>query len=257
MKSAATLPVPSHIIRLREGLMSHPVYREVQDLASLRLFMQHHVFAVWDFMSLLKRLQRDLTGLTVPWYPRPHPRFVRLVNEIVLGEESDLDGQGGYLSHFELYRAAMVECGADTELIDAWIRGLQGGGDFRRSLAALPLPPSVRAFVSTSLRFALEAPTWSVAAAFFYGREEIIPDMFRQLLLHLGEDAPVHRFRYYLERHIAVDSTQHGPWAAELLQALIDGDREREAASWEAAQEALMARAALWDGVVEAIGQPR
>ena len=67
----------------RAALLAHPIYARVNDLAALRAFMQHHVFAVWDFMSLLKSLQRRLTSLEVPWLPPEDPEAARLVNEIV------------------------------------------------------------------------------------------------------------------------------------------------------------------------------
>ena len=94
---------------LRDQLFNHEVYRSIKTPDDLRTFMEHHVFAVWDFMSLLKALQRHLTGVTIPWLPQGDRNARRLINEIVLDEESDEDGEGGYISHFELYRAAMVQ----------------------------------------------------------------------------------------------------------------------------------------------------
>lgn len=111
---------------LRAELLGHPVYHEIDRPDSLRLFMSHLVFAVWDFMSLLKVLQRRLCSVEVPWLPAPDPDASRLVNEIVSAEESDDDGQGGFLSHFELYRRAMTRCGATTAPIDDFLTELRG-----------------------------------------------------------------------------------------------------------------------------------
>src|SRR6478735_771827 len=106
---------------LRKKLLDHPVYARIADVDAVRTFMEHHVFAVWDFMSLLKALQQRLTCVTVPWTPQGHRLSRRLINEIVLEEESDEDTRGGYISHFELYRAAMKQCGADTSRVDAFL----------------------------------------------------------------------------------------------------------------------------------------
>jgi hypothetical protein len=118
---------------LEDALLGHPVYRVINSLAALRLFMEHHVFAVWDFMSLLKALQARLCCVGVPWLPATDSQATRFINEIVLAEESDEDSQGGYLSHFGLYLRAMTRCGADTKTIDSFL------GEIRKGSSVLPL----------------------------------------------------------------------------------------------------------------------
>src|SRR5262245_49472766 len=111
----------------RARLLAHPLYTRIDGLESLRVFQEHHVFAVWDFMSLLKALQRHLTCVDVPWTPRASTTAARFVNEIVLGEESDELEPGRCVSHFELYRAAMRETGARTDSVDLFIAQVAAG----------------------------------------------------------------------------------------------------------------------------------
>ncbi len=87
---------------LRAALLDHPLYADVASIADLRRFMEDHVFAVWDFMSLLKRLQQDVTCTRVPWFPANNARAARLINDIVIGEETDVDPDGTYVSHLDL-----------------------------------------------------------------------------------------------------------------------------------------------------------
>lgn len=247
------ITLPDQVHRLRHKLLSHPLYASIQSLDALHVYMQHHVFAVWDFMSLLKRLQQDLTGVRVPWVPGPDPRFARFLNEIVLAEESDEDGQGSYDSHFGLYLSAMRESGANTRPIMAFITGVRAGQAPMRLLEQIAVPPSVSQFVQTSLDLALRGATHEVAAAFFYGREDIIPDMFRNMVQTLSATARLERFLYYLNRHIEVDSDHHGPMARQLLADLIGSDTKREAEAKEAASRSLKSRIQLWDGVLQEI----
>ena len=241
---------------IREQLLAHPMYGRIDTAERTRIFMQHHVFAVWDFMSLLKRLQNDLTCVEVPWIPRPQPLYTRFINDIVLGEECDEDGAGGFISHFDLYVAAMVESGADVRPIQRFVADIRNGSPALEALDRAELPPSVHNFVRTTLDIAQNAGTHEVSAAFFYGREDIIPGMFSELLREgRAGDPSAQRLNYYLERHIMLDGDQHGPLAQQILDHLCGGDavRERQAAS--AATRAIQARIALWDGVVEEIAR--
>lgn len=115
---------------LRQEIINHKVYAAIKDVDDLKIFMQHHVFAVWDFMSLLKTLQNNLTCTSVPWFPKGLGTTRQLINEIVVGEESDIDIFGNRKSHFEMYLDAMKQCGADTSQIEKFTSSLKFSGDF-------------------------------------------------------------------------------------------------------------------------------
>ena len=240
------------IARLRKELVSHPIYAEVDRLESLRVFMKYHVFAVWDFMSLLKALQRAVTCVEVPWVPAGNPKVRRFVNEIVLGEESDEDGRGGYLSHFELYCQAMEQCGADLRPVQRFLKELQGGRGWERALDRAGAPECVVQFVGNTLEVALSGKPHCIAAAFFFGREDVIPDMFRALVATIHrESAPnLERFLYYVDRHIELDGDHHGPLARQMVTQLCDNNRVFHQEAVEAALRSLRSRVELWDGVL-------
>jgi hypothetical protein len=151
---------------LRSALLNHPIYAEVNSLIKLREFMQMHVFAVWDFMSLVKRLERELTSNSLPWTPPRSARLARFTNEVILGEETDL-GPDGTISHFELYLRAMDEVGADTTLIRRFTAQVSLGESWEKLLEDFDLPSGVRHFVSETLGCALHGSIVEVASAFF------------------------------------------------------------------------------------------
>lgn len=235
----------------QDRLARHPLFAELRSLEDLRAFMEWHVFAVWDFLSLLKRLQRDLTCVTLPWTPPANPRAARLINEIVLGEESDLTPDGGALSHFELYLAAMREVGADTARVDAFLDCLAQGVALEAAIARAGVPAAVATFMRATLRTAQQGSIDQVLGSFFHGRENVIPRMFSGLLATWGvtrEAAPL--FVYYLDRHIALDGEEHGPAAERLIAELVGEDAVRQEALLSAALAALKQRGQLWDGLL-------
>lgn len=239
---------------LKRQLAEHLLYGAINSMERLGVFMEHHVYAVWDFMALAKRLQQELTCVGIPWTPRPSPGFARLINEIVLDEESDEDGRGGYASHFELYLAAMREVGADTRPIEQVVAAVAHGQPPEEALATGGAPPAAQTFVSHTLTIARQAPLHGVAAAFFYGREDLIPTLFSALMTQWRMDGrPVERFVYYLERHIEVDGDKHGPMVRHLLEALCEGQSNRVDASRDIAQRVMRARLAFWDAIYQAM----
>lgn len=277
---ADTALAPSRATRLlgetapaRRRVLAHPMYRMLTEPGDVRVFMEHHVFAVWDFMSLLTVLQRHLTCVTVPWTPRGRPELRRLVNEIVLTEESDLTGVGPR-SHFELYIEAMDAAGADTAPVLCFLDLLGDGVPLPEAVQLCGAPPAAAAFVRQTWRIVEHAPLHCVAAAFALGREELVPRMFEHVLAapeptpgpgpgpapdpaHGDGGADFGLFAEYLRRHIEVDGDEHGPMALRLLEELcgLQPRRWRECAG--TVSVVLRSRAALWDAVAEAIGERR
>ncbi len=107
------------VSELRLEVTKHPLFFRKWSLETLKIVMEHHVVAVWDFMALAKTLQKGLTCMDVPWMPPAVPESARIINEIILAEESDKIESIGFIgSHFELYLAAMDEVGAKTDAIE-------------------------------------------------------------------------------------------------------------------------------------------
>lgn len=242
---------------LRLALLNHPVYAEVDSLRKLQEFMQMHVFAVWDFMSLVKRLQSELTCNRLPWIPSLQAKIARFTNEVVLGEETDLGLDGAPISHFELYLRAMDEVGADTTQIRGFTAQLALGAHWEEALQEISIAPGVREFVTETLDCAMHGTIVEVAAYFFFGREDVIPEMFERLLRlwdNAGQQVP--HFCYYLRRHIELDGDSHGPWSREMLTTLAG----RGESNWQeatcAAHRAIASRIQLWDNVQASLRTP-
>lgn len=212
--------------------------------------MESHVFAVWDFMTLTKRLQQDLTCVQLPWLPPADPQTARLINEIVLGEESDIHPRQGHCSHFELYLEAMTEVGASTSAIKRFIALLRQGREANTALREVEPPPGVARFVSATLHMALNAPTHCVAAAFLHGREHVIPAMFERLLQtddFIRLQAPT--LCDYLKRHIELDTQDHGPAAQQLLERLVSANPAYPQQADDTALAAVQSRITFWNEV--------
>ena len=239
---------------VRQRMVEHPVFSAIRDIHALRIFMEAHVFAVWDFMSLVKRLQRDLTCIEVPWLPPRDRQAAQLINQIVLGEETDFGPSGEPISHLELYLGAMREIGANTLGFERFQTTLAQGASLADAFDGAAVAPFIREFTGYTLQIASSAPSLAVMASFFYGREDVIPRMFSNLLekWRISEgQAPM--FVYYLKRHIEVDSDEHGPAAKAILAAATADDPRRELEVQDAARQSIQARIRLWDGLLASL----
>lgn len=238
-------------------IVKHPLYAQIQTLEHVQIFMQHHVYAVWDFMSLLKSLQQNLTCTTTPWLPKGSAETRFLINEIVVGEESDVDMNGIRKSHFEMYLDAMEQAGADTTLIHRLIESIPNGMTVETALEALPLPTSVKEFVQFTFRQIAENKPHVLSAIFTFGREDLIPDMFMALVNDLNQRFPekIAAFKYYLDRHIEVDGDHHSHLALQMTSELCGNDENKWEEAAQASMEALRLRNNLWTGVLEEITQ--
>lgn len=215
--------------------------------------MESHVFAVWDFMCLLKALQRVVTCVEMPWVPRGDPETRRLINEIVLGEESDTLPGGGCASHFELYLQAMTRAGADTKPIKTFIEKLEAGHLVHVALEHARAPKGAAEFVLNTIDIVHIGKPHCVAAAFALGREEVIPSMFTEIVSSIEAQDELRLFRFYLDRHIELDGDEHSILASKMLANLCGDDAVRWKEATEIAIASLQSRSLLWDSVWESL----
>jgi hypothetical protein len=236
---------------LRDQLSNHPLYRTLTSVGRIATFMEHHVYAVWDFMSLLKALQRGFTCVELPWVPRGNPDTRYLINEIVIGEESDVNRHGVRMSHFEMYCGAMRCLGASTASIDGFVLNVANGMDVRAALAEAQAPAASARFVSATMDVVTTGALHEVAAVFTFGREDVIPNMFLGMLDHVPTDdaTRLDDLRYYLQRHIDVDGDHHGPLALQMVEQVINNDEQKFKQALVAARTALQHRIELWDAI--------
>jgi len=247
-----SLQLQDQISDARAKLLAHPVYAQINDINGLKNFTEFHVYAVWDFMSLLKSLQMGLTCVSLPWMPFGTANTRFLINEIVTGEESDVDEAGNRISHFELYLQAMEQMGASTSEINSLIIQLKAGKSIEDSIEVANLPKNVKTFLKYTFEIAQNAPLHIKAAVFTFGREDLIPDMFTQILnkIYSAHPEKVSIFKYYIERHIEVDGGHHSQLALEMVAELCGEDDQKWAEATAASIKSLEVRAGLWDAII-------
>ena len=247
--------VAASVAPLQQAVVDHRLYAQMQTVSDVAVFLEHHVFAVWDFMSLLKSLQADLTRVSPPWYPVGDGRIRRFINELVLEEESDHVG-GRYISHLELYIEGMKQAGANPEPVTRLMRDATSIVDTEGGFASFG---EAGRFIEQTWRFIHGGSLAERAGAFTFGREAMIPAMFPQIVARLDAHQPgrLALFRTYLERHIELDGDSHGPMAFHLLDTVCGDDDRAWAAAQAAAERALQARLALWDAIADRIDRSR
>lgn len=240
----------------KDALIQHSLYQKVQTIADLHVFLEQHIYAVWDFMSLLKALQIKLTCTSTPWMPIGNPALRYLINEIVVAEETDLAMDGSRQSHFEMYLDAMQQCGASTANITSFLDTVQRTQNIFVAIKSADLHPKVKEFLSFTFRVIEEGKAHTIAAAFTFGREDLIPSMFTEILRNFQTNFPetnLSKLIYYFERHIELDADEHGPMAMQMITELCGSDAQKWQEVAQTSAEALDKRLGLWNAIEEKI----
>ena len=250
--------IENEIETLKVQLINHSLYKMMESQEDLQIFMEHHVYAVWDFMSLVKKLQLDLTTTTLPWVPSDTPSAGRLINEIVWGEETDINKDGLPMSHFEMYLESMDQVGASTQAMKHFLSTLHASTTIQHHIESTKLPSYIKEFLKFTFEVIESNKTHVVAAVFTFGREDLIPDMFIEMIRNINNDSnlDLSHLIYYLERHIEVDAGEHGPMALKMIQELCGDDPVKWEEALEASKAALYHRVSLWDGIADLILKP-
>ena len=248
--------INSKIQSHKDLLLHHSLYEKVKTIDDLHLFLENHIYAVWDFMSLLKALQQKLTCTTTPWFASSNPETRYLINEIVLAEESDLSFNGKRLSHFEMYIEAMQSCGANTKEVQAFLQKVVENKNIFITIKQSNLHSNIKSFLDFTFKIIEEGKTHKIAAAFTFGREDLIPNMFTAILKNFQKNFPetnLSELIYYFERHIELDTDEHGPMAMQMITELCKEDPIKWAEVEEIAIQSLEKRVGLWDAIEEKI----
>ena len=248
--------INSKIQSHKDLLLHHSLYEKVKTIDDLHLFLENHIYAVWDFMSLLKALQQKLTCTTTPWFASSNPETRYLINEIVLAEESDLSFNGKRLSHFEMYIEAMQSCGANTKEVQAFLQKVVENKNIFITIKQSNLHSNIKSFLDFTFKIIEEGKTHKIAAAFTFGREDLIPNMFTAILKNFQKNFPetnLSELIYYFERHIELDTDEHGPMAMQMITELCKEDPVKWAEVEEIAIQSLEKRVGLWDAIEEKI----
>ncbi|TRX21339.1 DUF3050 domain-containing protein [Flavobacterium franklandianum] len=240
----------------KELLLQHSLYNKVKTIADLNCFLENHIYAVWDFMSLLKALQSKLTCTTTPWFATKNPETRYLINEIVLAEESDLTMDGRRQSHYEMYIEAMESSRANTTGIEHFLSEVNSIRNIFVAIKKSNLHPNIKAFLDFTFRVIDQGKSHEIAAAFTFGREDLIPSMFTVILKNFQVNFPdtdLSKLIYYFERHIELDADEHGPMAMKMITELCGTDQQKWTEVEEISILALEKRIGLWDAIEEQI----
>jgi len=255
MENKYLLDIEKELSTLKIKLNEHPIYEKINTIEGLRIFMEHHVYASWDSMSLLKNLQKSLSSNTIYWINSKHKIATRYINELMLEEESDMDPDGNPISHFELYLKSMEEVGANTTDIKKFLNAINTGNGINFAINKVSLPKHISDFLNTTFDIIKSDSSPKVASSVYFARENLIPVIFPGFLDSL-KNIDINKFRlfrFYLDRHIFLDSGTHSKWSRETLISICGNNKEKWKEARKSALDSIYARIKLWDGITDSI----
>ena len=246
-----TNSVIDHIKDSQKSLVNHKIYDNIKTIDDLKLFMENHVFAVWDFMSLLKGLQVNLTSTSTPWVPVENTEAARFINEIVLEEETDEIKEHHVTSHFELYLESMKEIGANTSVIERFVSDIKNSSNYRQTINEYEIHENLKSFMNFTFDVVESGEVHKIGSAFTFGRENVIPDMFIEIVKGLNKEnsSIADKFVFYLERHIELDGDDHGPIALKMIENLCGDDQKKWEEVMEVAKKSIDMRIGMWSHI--------
>tara|TARA_B100000989_G_C19524244_1_gene465905 strand:+ start:1824 stop:2594 length:771 start_codon:yes stop_codon:yes gene_type:complete len=246
-----TNSVIDHIKDSQKSLVNHKIYDNIKTIDDLKLFMENHVFAVWDFMSLLKGLQVNLTSTSTPWVPVENTEAARFINEIVLEEETDEIKEHHVTSHFELYLESMREIGANTSVIERFVSDIKNSSNYRQTINEYEIHENLKSFMNFTFDVVETGEVHKIASAFTFGRENVIPDMFIEIVKGLNKEnsSIADKFVFYLERHIELDGDDHGPIALKMIENLCGDDQKKWEEVMDIAKKSIDMRIGMWSHI--------
>ena len=249
------IKVEDELTALKKQLVSHKVYEKINNVDSLKIFMENHVYAVWDFMSLLKSLQLHLTTVKIPWTPTKDSNAARFINEIVLEEETDIGNSNIPSSHYEMYIDAMKEIKANTNKIELLLEKIKEKKSITQSLDEIDAKLPVKNFMQFTFNTIATNEPHKIASVFTFGREDLIPNMFIQIVKNINNEKNVSakKLIYYLERHIELDGDDHGPIALKMISNLCGDNKKKWDDVITYSKKALKERIKLWDHILYCI----
>ncbi len=237
------------INEIKKNIINHPLFHMRFNNEQLSHFMSIHVYAVWSFMSIVKSLQKNLTPQSIPWTPNHSTQngMARFINEIIYTEESDEISKNTYLSHFEIYILAMRIIGVNTKPILSIVSHFKKNNYSRKYINSLNIPICAKHFINHDISIAKSRSLPKIVGVFCFGKETIIPFMFKQIIKAIPKRGNSVLISYF-DRHIEIDGERHGPLAKKIFSEVCK-KKSASTLAYLTAIEALKLRESMWDDI--------
>lgn len=215
-------------------------------------------------MILLKRIRVEFNEYNYPLDPAfwiqydDEGNLYRALNQIIIDEESDITPvEGVYKSHFNLYLDAMVEIGAPLTIIDDILSYNYQIESPKNIYSTFELSENYcekcKEYDDEVLDIVQDPDVIPTLVYFVYGREAIIPGMFKKILDVVKDVPGTESLQFYLKRHIEVDADSHSNLAKYILDKFVERTEYTAGNIEQLKNEAIAHRIKLWDAIADEI----